>query len=97
MAQTPTLTKGHTYLQQRSTVSTSLWLKMWMLVGPVEYIDPPNAPVPIPVAVFVACRERVREIPTDAWYTEGSSRGNPSTWTAVTIQPNRNKPRQSVG
>lgn len=32
-------------------------LEMWTLLGPVEYVDPPNAPTPIAVVAFVACGE----------------------------------------
>ena len=47
VAQTPTLTKWHAYLQQRSTLSSSpLSLEMWGLLGPVEYVDLPDAPNP---------------------------------------------------
>ena len=64
MAQTPMLTKWHAYLQQRSTLSASpLPLEMQVLLGPVEYVDPPNAPTPIAVVVPVNCREEIGEIP----------------------------------
>lgn len=89
MAQSPTLTKWHVCLQQRSTLCSSpLLLEMWMLLGPVEYVDPPDALAPIPVAAAAACREGAGKIPTDAWYTDGTSWGNLATRTVVTIQPN---------
>ena len=43
--------------------------------------------MPFPYSCGGHCREGVGEIPTDASYTDGS-RGNPSTWTGVAIQPN---------
>lgn len=50
MAQTLTVTKWHVYLQQRSILSASpLSLEIQVLLGPVEYVDPPNALTPIPV------------------------------------------------
>ena len=90
MAQTPSLTKRHAYLQQRNLLSASpLSLEIWGLPDPVEYVDPANASTPIPVAAPAACREGLGEIPTDARYTDGSSKANSfCTWTAVTIQPN---------
>lgn len=36
---------------------------MWVLLGPVEPVDPPNAPSPIFVAVLAACREEVGKFP----------------------------------
>lgn len=45
MTQAPSLTKWHTYPQQRSALSnSSLFLEMQQLLGPVELKDPPNAP-----------------------------------------------------
>ena len=82
MAQTPTLTKWHAYLQQRGTLSASpLSLEMQVLLSRVECPVPPNAPIPIPVVAPVVCREGIKEIPSDVWYTEG----------------NRNKLQQPVG
>lgn len=67
MAQTPSLTKRHANLQQRSILSTSSFsLKLWVLLGPEEYVEPPNAPILIPVAAPMAYRERMGEILTDA-------------------------------
>ena len=61
---------------------------MQVQLGPVEHVGFPNASVPSPVAAPVGCREGIVEIAADAQYTEGSSRGNPPTWTALAIQPN---------
>ena len=41
-----------------------------MLLGLVEFVDPPNALTPILSAVPVASRDGVEEIPTSAWYTD---------------------------
>ena len=42
MAQTLTLTKWYACLHQRSTLSTSpLPLETQMLLGPIEYVNPP--------------------------------------------------------
>ena len=87
-AQTYTLTNCHAYLQQESTLSTSsLSLEIQVLLGPVEYVDLPKAPAPIPAVAPVASREGMEEIPTDAWYTDESHQGNLPTWTAVSILP----------
>ena len=42
----PTLTKRHVYLQQRSTLPPARCLEMWVLLGPVENVDPPNVLAP---------------------------------------------------
>lgn len=66
MAQTPTLTKRHVYMQQKSTLSASpLSLEIQVLLSPVEYEDALNASIPIPVAAPAVCREGVEEIPDD--------------------------------
>lgn len=76
------LAKWHSYLPQRSTLSTSpLSLEMRALLGPVDYVDlkdAPPLPGPIPVAAPTACREGVGD---------GSSQGHPSRGAAVSIQP----------
>lgn len=42
---------------------------MWVVLGPVEYVDPPAlAPAEAPAA----CKEGGGETPTDARYTRGS-------------------------
>ena len=44
---------------------------MWVLLAHVEYVDPPDAPTPLPVVApeaLAACREEMGEIPTHAWY-----------------------------
>lgn len=53
MAQIPSLTQWHTYLQQRCTLCFStLSLEKQVLLGPVEYINPPNSPASIPEAAL---------------------------------------------
>lgn len=80
MAQTPTLTKWHAYLQQRSVLSQSpLSLQMQQLLGSVKHIDPPNFFAPIRMSVPATCKGIV-EIPGGAWYTDSSSQDNPLTW-----------------
>ena len=34
-----------------------------MLLDPVEYVDPPNAPAPVPAEAPAACREGVKKFP----------------------------------
>lgn len=51
MAQTPTLTKWHDYLQQRSTLYIHPpFLEMQVLLGPVKDIEAPDAPSPVLLA-----------------------------------------------
>ena len=45
VTQTPTLTKGHAYLPQRSTLPTTPpSLEGQVPPGPLEYVEPPNVP-----------------------------------------------------
>lgn len=84
----PVWAKRQTHLQQRCTRSTSPpSLEVWELVGPVEYVDGPNAPVLITVADPVAWREGAEGTPADACYKEGSSGGDLSPRIVVPIQP----------
>lgn len=48
----------------------SLCLEMQVLLGSVEYVDPPNALTPMPVAAPGACREGVGEDPAHASYID---------------------------
>lgn len=66
MSQTPTLNKWHAYFHQRSTLSARpLALEMQVLLGSLEYKDPPNAPTPIPAVVPAVCRAGLGGIPAD--------------------------------
>ena len=77
MAQTPTLTKWHAHLQQRSTLSARLLsLEMQALLGPVEY---EILQMPPPLFLWQPLHpieSKWGKFP-DAWYTDGSSQGNP--------------------
>ena len=71
MAQTPTLTKRHGCLQQRSTLSASpLYLEMQVILSLVEYVDLPNTPSPNPLVASGVHKEGMGETPADAWYTD---------------------------
>ena len=87
MAQPPTLS-GSLFTSEEHPSASPLSLDMWVLLGLVGYVDPPDALSPISVAAPAACRKGMGEIPSDAWYTDESSQGNQLMWTAVTVQPN---------
>ena len=86
-AQTPTLAKWGAYLQQRSTLSTSpLQAELQEVLGPVIYVDEKSTlPVPVEEREASPCQEGQAPIPSDAWYTDGSSRGQPAVWTLSLI------------
>lgn len=70
MAQTPTLTTWHAYLQKRRILSTSsLSLKLQVLLDP-QMCRSSRCSTSIPVAVPTACKVGVDGILADAWYTE---------------------------
>ena len=89
MAQTPTFAKWGVYLQQRSTLSTSpLQAELQEVLGPVIYVDEKSTlPVPVEEREASPFQEGQAPIPSDAWYTDGSSRGHPAVWTEVAIPP----------
>ena len=88
-AQTSTLAKWGAYLQQRSTLWTSpLRALLQQVLGPVTYIDEKStAPAPVKEMEARPFHEGQALSPSDAWYTDGSSRRQPTMWTAVAIQP----------
>ena len=49
--------------------ANSLFLEMWVLLGPTEYVDPLQAPTSLSTVAPVAFKEGVGEIPTNGWYT----------------------------
>ena len=57
------------------------------VLGPVNYVVEKSAPVPIEETEASSFQEGQEPIPLDAWYTDGSSRGQPAVWMAVSIQP----------
>ena len=88
-AQTPTMAKWGAYLQQRSVLSTSpLWAELQEVLGPVIYVDKKStAPVPLKEIEASPFQEGQAPVPSDAWCTDGASRGQPAVWTAVAVQP----------
>ena len=84
-----TLAKWGAYLQQRSTLPTSPWqVELQEVLGPVIYVDEKSAaPVPVQEMGASPFQEGQAPLPSDAWYTEGSSRGQPAVWTTVAVQP----------
>ena len=88
-AQMPTLAKLGAYLQQRSTLSTSpLWAELQEVLGPVIYVhEKSTVPVPIEEMEASPFLEGQQPLPSDAWYTDRSSRGQPAMWTTVAVQP----------
>ena len=88
-AQMPTLAKWGAYLQQRGTLSTSpLQAELQEVLGPVIYVDEKST-VPVPIEDMEASpfQEGQAPIPSDAGYTDGSSRGQHAVWTAIAIPP----------
>ena len=88
-AQMPTLAKWWAYLQQRSTLSTSpLQAQLQEVLGPVSYADEKStAPAPMEELEASLFHEGQAPIPSDAWYTDGPSRGQRAMLTAVAIHP----------
>lgn len=59
--------------------ASQLSLEMQVLLGPVEYVDPPNAHILTSVMTPVACKKGMGKISTNAWeqeQTEAVSRLN---------------------
>ena len=83
-----TLAKWGAYLQQGSTLLTNpLWAELQEVLGSVTYVDEKStAPATIGKVEANPFCEGQAPIPSDAWYTDGSSRGQP-VWTVVAIQP----------
>ena len=79
MAQTPTLAKWGAYLQQRSALSSSpLSEELQCLLGPVIYTSEKQEELAFePLAAESPYQEGKAPLPKDAWYTDGSSRGQP--------------------
>ncbi|XP_054543882.1 uncharacterized protein LOC129144682 [Talpa occidentalis] len=89
-AQTPTLAKWGAYLEQRCTLSTSpLRVELQEVLGPVTYTSmEPNSEACIEAEPEASpYKEGRAPIPAEAWYTDGSSRGQPASWTAVAVHP----------
>ena len=77
-----------TYLSQRSSLSSSpLKEELQKILGPVTY----HSDAPKETLVAPPEKSPVQEgkypIPEDAWYTDGSSKGNPSKWRAIAYHP----------
>ena len=84
----PTLAKWGAYLQQRSALSTSLLqAELQEVLGPITYEDKKSALAPIEEMENSPFQEGRVPIPSDTWYTDRSSRGQPAVWTAIAIQP----------
>ena len=58
--------------------------KYWALLSMAKKS---TAPAPIEELEASPSPEGWTIIPSDAWYTDGSSRSPPAVWTAVAIQP----------
>ena len=88
VAQAQMVTRWVTYLSQRSSLSSSpLKEELQKILGPVMY----HSDAPKETLVAPPEKSPVQEgkypIPEDAWYTDGSSKGNPSKWRAVAYHP----------
>ena len=89
MAQTPTLAKWGTYLQQCSALSTSpLSGELQCLVGLVTYTCGKQEELAFePLVAKSPYQKGKAPIPKYTWYTDGSSSGQPPKWRAVTFHP----------
>ena len=88
MAQAQMVAQWLAYLSQRSSLSSSpLKEELQKILGPVTY----HSDAPKETLVAPPEKSPVQEgkypIPEDAWYTDGSSKGNPSKWRAVAYHP----------
>ena len=73
----------------RSTLLTSsLWTELQEVLGLVTHVDEKSTTsAPMEGMVASPFHEGWAPIPSDAWYSDGSNRGQPAVWTAVAIQP----------
>ena len=83
VAQAQTVAQWVTYLSQRSSLSSSPLKELQKILGAVTYHS--NAPEETMVAPpeKSPVQKGKYPIPEDTWYTDGSSKGNPSKWRAV--------------
>ena len=89
VARTCTLAKWGAYLQQCSALSTSpLSEELQRLLGPVTYTSGKQEELAFePLVAETPYQEGKAPIPEDAWYTDGSSCGQPPKWRAVAFHP----------
>ena len=80
------------YLRQRSSLSSSpLKEELQKILGPVTYhSDAPKETLVIPPEKN-SVQEGKYPIPEDAWYTDGSSKGNLSKWRAIAYHSSTDK------
>ncbi|XP_052553514.1 uncharacterized protein LOC128087697 [Tympanuchus pallidicinctus] len=88
VAQAQTVARWVAYLSQRSSLSSSpLKEELQKILGPVTY----HSDAPKEILVAPPEKSPVQDgkypIPEDAWYTDGSSKGNPSKWRATAYHP----------
>ncbi|XP_065599365.1 uncharacterized protein LOC136052867 [Cyrtonyx montezumae] len=88
VAQAQVVARWVAYLSQRSSLSSSLLKEeLQKTLGPVTY----HSDAPKQTLVAPPQKSPVQEgkypIPEDAWYMDGSSKGNPSKWRAVVYHP----------
>ena len=58
------------------------------MLGPVIYVDKKSTvPVPLEEMEASSFQEGQAPIPSDAWFTDGSSKGQPAVLTAIPVQP----------
>ena len=99
VAQTPTMAKWGTYLQQCSSPSTSpLSGELHHLLWPVTYTSGKQEELAFqPLVAKTPYQEGKAPIPEDAWYTDGSSYGQPLKWRVVAFHPKIEKIRMEDG
>ena len=92
VAQAQMVAQWVTYLSQRSSLSSSpLREELQKILGPVTYhSDAPTETLVIP-SEESPVQEGKYTIPEDAWYTDGSSKGNMSKWRAIAYHTSTKK------
>ena len=91
VAQAQTVEQWVIYLSQRNCLSLSQLKELQKILGPVTYrSDAPKETLVAPPEKSPV-QEGKYPIPEDAWYTDGSSKGNPSKWRAIAYHTSTKK------
>jgi len=88
VAQAQMVARWVTYLSQRSSLSSSsLKEEHQKILGPVTYRSDAAKETLVAPLEKSPVQEGKYPIPENAWYTDGSSKGNPSKWRAIAYHP----------
>lgn len=66
------------------------------LLGPVTYETLSRNETPMMEILLNPFQEDILPLPETMWYMDESSRGNPATWTAVTVHLNTDELYNSI-